>query len=379
MRMKATPVSRERLPVGQHGEIHYTVKASGKIEARTRSKDKDRQVRLVARTGEKSNSKEAARRALLAALKDRKPPQSGHVTTTTTVQELTDMWWEGLQEKKRAAATMRRYREVRDLYVLPRLRKKKIGDLGVGDIERHLKTIQTRHGAPTAKITRTLLVQILDIAVRHDAIPRNPARFASPITVERSPVTALTIEDAKHLRSALEPGEVRDVLDVLLGTGCRIGEALALRWEDIDLDSTPPRLSITGTVVRSEDGIVRQPRPKSQGSMHRLVLPAFTAATLRARPRLSTYVFPSSTLGLRDPNNFRKKWRQEVTAAGHPDVNPHKIRATVATRLARASSVAAASAQLGHASESITLGHYVERLVDAPDMAALLEPFGASE
>lgn len=368
-------MSRERLPIGQHGEIHYTTKASGKIEARTRYKDQDGVVRLVARTG-KSNSKESARRALLAALKDRKPPQKGPVSTSTTISELSERWWADFQTKGRAPATVRRYREVRDQYVLPYIGRRKVGDLGVEATDNFFTTVTTKHGAATAKLARTVLLQILQIAVRYDVIPKNPVRDATPIQIHREPVAALSVQDVQDLRAELEPGEVRDMLDVLLGTGCRIGEALALRWQDLELEASPPRLSITGTVVRGDHGLMRQPRPKSQGSAHRLVIPAFTAAALLARPRWSELVFPSSTLGLQDPNNFRKRWRAEVKAAGHPGVNPHKIRATVATRLARASSLAAASAQLGHASESLTLSYYVERLADVPDMAALLEPFG---
>jgi integrase len=55
------------------------------------------------------------------------------------------------------------------------------------------------------------------------------------------------------------------------------------------------------------------------------------------------------------------------------------IRATVGTRLARAEVVSAASAQLGHSSEAITIMHYVEKLADAPDAMGALEAFGESK
>lgn len=43
------------------------------------------------------------------------------------------------------------------------------------------------------------------------------------------------------------PDDLLDVVDVMLATGCRISEALALRWQDVDLDAR--KLAITGAVV----------------------------------------------------------------------------------------------------------------------------------
>ena len=44
-----------------------------------------------------------------------------------------------------------------------------------------------------------------------------------------------------------------DVVDLILATGARIGEVLALRWTDADLDSKPPTLTFSGT-IKTEPG-----------------------------------------------------------------------------------------------------------------------------
>ncbi|KQY21976.1 hypothetical protein ASD16_15070 [Cellulomonas sp. Root485] len=50
------------------------------------------------------------------------------------------------------------------------------------------------------------------------------------------------------------------------------------------------------------------------------------------------------------------------------DVTPHDFRRTVATQVARGSTLAHATALLGHADESTTARHYVQRIHLAPDL-----------
>ena len=40
-----------------------------------------------------------------------------------------------------------------------------------------------------------------------------------------------------------------DIIDLMLATGCRIGEILALRWIDLDLDGDLPILTVSGTIT----------------------------------------------------------------------------------------------------------------------------------
>lgn len=73
---------------------------------------------------------------------------------------------------------------------------------------------------------------------------------------------ALTVEEAQALRAGLQqwqqtkdaqgrqrPQDLLDVVDIMLATGCRIGEALGIRWSDVDLSATPATVTINGTLV----------------------------------------------------------------------------------------------------------------------------------
>ncbi|GAB2624349.1 site-specific integrase [Kocuria himachalensis] len=363
---------RPPLPIGAHGRISITTSPSGAYVAKARFRDYDGRTRLVERAGK---SKAAAERALKQSFTDRAIPSGDEINGDMRIQALAAAWWVGFVDRDKAPATVRRYREVLDSYILPKLGGVRIREASVGLLDNALKSISERHGASTAKLCQTVLRQMFALAARRGAVPTNPMRDVEPVSVPRKDVQALTVPDVHELRSRAT-GDVLDVLDVLLATGARIGEVLAIRWQDVDLGPGKPRVSITGTVIRSPAGLVRQDRPKSQGSMHRLYLPDFGADVFRRRQRTSDFVFPSAAGTLWEPTNFRKVWREAMKAAGYGHVNPHLIRATVGTRLARASGVSAASAQLGHSSEAITIKHYVEKLADAPDATDALEVFG---
>src|SRR5215217_2662393 len=77
----------------------------------------------------------------------------------------------------------------------------------------------------------------LEEAVRGDLIPRNPATHANKPKVRQQEIEPL---DAKQARALLEPacGDRYEALYTLcLTAGLRQGEALGLKWSDIDLDA----------------------------------------------------------------------------------------------------------------------------------------------
>src|SRR5581483_4981726 len=87
---------------------------------------------------------------------------------------------------------------------------------------------------------------------------------------DRREVQYLTVDQAIRLRRLIErtnrriPGErtpsrdLEELVDVLLGTGCRIGEALAIRLVDLnELIGPLPTAHICGTVIEPRAGFVR--------------------------------------------------------------------------------------------------------------------------
>jgi integrase len=240
--------------------------------------------------------------------------------------------------------------------------------------------------------------QVLDRAVVHDAMRDNP--MIKVTLPRRSPpvpraMTALEVyqvrravrdwEDYRRGRPGPRPtGSLPAAVDVMLGTGLRIGEVLALRWGDVDLDATRPTITVTATLVLIVgQGTVRQEYPKTKAGERTIVIPPFTVEALgsirppRTVPELP--VFASRPFKARTdlPNpqttaNVRTSLRKALDRAGMSGaIHPHPLRATV---VARKMSIADAAALLGHKIDAgVTVRHYIERLTLAPDISAVLQ------
>lgn len=148
-------------------------------------------------------------------------------------------------------------------------------------------------GASTANVCRRILHEALQIAVRERAIPINPVdregrKFKPVKRKSRRTVTAAELIRLRAVLLAWERGgrsgnrqmPLVDGMDLLAGTGLRVGELCALRWENLDLDSATLAVSATmasaGTSYRQEGG-------KGSGSARDLELPAVTVTLLKRR------------------------------------------------------------------------------------------------
>ncbi|WP_435590802.1 hypothetical protein [Nocardia sp. bgisy118] len=113
-----------------------------------------------------------------------------------------------------------------------------------------------------------------------------------------------------HLRSQTQ-SKVLDVADVELGTGPHPGEALALRWSDVDLDSEPARITFSGTIIRIKGkDLIRQEWPKTDSGYRTVVLPISSSKpSAGSKLKLSTtldLVFLTRDGGIWYPHNFNR-------------------------------------------------------------------------
>ena len=353
--------------------------------ARCRFRDFDGQTRKVEAWGK---SGAAAERALVAALTDRSAPSDDELNPDTSISRLAAKWMAEVDAGTLATNTQERYRGVIDDYVVRGLGAVRIREVTVGRVESFLKAIGERHGQPSARLARTVLSGMFALAARHDAAPRNIVRDSAAVRVVSKEVRALSVAEVRALRVGLRNdskavrGDVPDVVDAMLATGARIGEVLALRWEDVSLGGDVPTVTISGTVVRIPGrGLTVQDHPKSAAGRRRLRIPPFLVEILLRRqvnqlePTSFNVVFASSAGTLRDPTNFRDQWRDARERLGMPWVVPHTFRKSVATVLATTEDTRTAANQLGHAGTAVTEKHYLVRTHEGPDARAVIEQF----
>ncbi len=204
---------------------------------------------------------------------------------------------------------------------------------------------------------------------------------------------ALTPEEAVEMRrriiawqSAVSPhGGPRRGYDrlriylVLLATGARIGEVLALIWDDIaGLDSDGP---VTVHIGHRLDKQSRRIAGRKGGAAaYTITLPDFGATALREQRALGIPfdpVFPTRNGTFQSEANVRRHWRT-IRGKDLAWVVPHSLRKTVVTAVEREMGLEAAARQAGHGSSAITRRHYVDRAVDVPDYTAALDAFSRS-
>lgn len=389
---------RRPLEIGTYGSIKTTKQPNGSWRASARFRDLDGQTRTVQAFGSSSND---AERRLKRAVQDRVANTGEDITRDMKLEALADIWLDELiVEGKLSAQTIGQYRSDVEKTIKPELGGLRIHECTTSRMDRALKQHAKDHPAK-AKRLKVILSSMLGMAVRHDALSTNPIREVARIRGSKKEVRAITMDELQALRERVRLWEsgapmdgeqsrhtgrprakgLLDAVDVLLATGVRVGELLAIRWSDIDLAASPPRLTVTGTIVRVPGaGLQRQAQTKTASGYRTVLLPLFAVETLlrvklEAEPNPYDVVFPSSTGTLRDPHNFRRQWR-DARGDMFAWVTPHSFRRTVATLVDREATTEDAATQLGHSGTAVTRKHYIEKAAMAPDLTSVLDQLG---
>jgi integrase len=284
-------MARPTLPIGTFGKITTTQVRSGVYRAHTRFRDFDGMTREIKATG---RSAAAATRDLKVKIADRSAPTGDLIGPDMRISRVAEIWLSLYRAEQRSeATTSNEYQRIIDNVINPAIGNIRLREATAGRLERVIKS-QKSHSR--RKKTKTVLKMMLDAAVIDDALPANPVSSTSRLRGQQSEVKALSLEDLDAVRGAVDawmtkkrPGpkpsmDMPDIIDLLLATGCRIGEVLALRWSDIDLAATPPTATISGT-IKTEPGksTYRKSKPKSDASQRTITLPPFAVDVLVRR------------------------------------------------------------------------------------------------
>ncbi|GIJ07285.1 tyrosine-type recombinase/integrase [Micromonospora andamanensis] len=387
-------MARPPLPVGTWGTIRTEKLGPNRYCARARFRDYDGKTRDVEAAG---TTGPAAIRALKVALRDRAAPNDDEITRETHVSRLAELWVEEIiAEERLALQTIQRYQTSLRTRIVPALGSLRIREASVGRLDKFLRDIAKEHPS-AAKGAKVVLGQMFALAVRRGALTANPVRETGRLRKPRRKVVALKDEHLQTVRSAIRAwqqpipgkpgprhsGDLADIVDLMLATGARIGEILALRWEDLDLAAEHPTLTICGTIVYLKGkGFFRQEWTKSDAGFRTVVLPRFAVGMLMARKLNAAdnphdAIFASRRGTWLSPQNVRRQWRQARADTGLEWVTPHTFRKTVATLIDKEADAKSAAAQLGHANEDVTNMYYIAKPVLAPDVSNILERFSA--
>jgi integrase len=206
----------------------------------------------------------------------------------------------------------------------------------------------------------------LDGAVRDGLIARNPAAAVKRPGIARTEARCLTGDEVTRLLATTQGHRHHAVLVLIAFTGLRRGEALALRWSDLDLDLGV--LRVAGTLGRV-NGSLSVSEPKTARSRRVVPLSPALVALLRKhrtdqkRQRLAaanqwtdTGLVFTTELGVPvDPRNLLRTIEAAARTAAISDVGIHTLRHSTATAWMESGvHIKTVADLLGHSSISIT-------------------------
>jgi integrase len=326
-----------------------------------------------------AKTKEAARLKLRRLIEEQErleaeglPPED----TTVTVRELLDRWHKVIAATRRET-TASNYRYMIDGHIVPfvlpsgrTLGSKKVAKLTFSDVDALLEAKREAGlSASTRRLIRSVLVQSVNQAMKWRIVTRNEAAMSTPVTVTRTEGRSLTPAQAKRLMVTLETSPMGTLFTLMLTTGMRRGEAIGLRWEDVDLNKGV--ISVRQQVQRI-NGELKATEVKTERSRRSINLAEPTIKALKKhkaaqkRARLTSaewtetdYVFTTGLGTPLDPRNVAKQFQSACTKAKIGKWHPHELRHSAATlMLAAGTPLQVVSAVLGHASIRITSDVY---------------------
>lgn len=297
----------------QHGEGSISRRADGRYQARLRYVDGAGVKRRAYAYAKSEKEARLALRAMIRRIEDDDIVSE----SAATVASWTEHWITvSLASSDRRAATKMTYESLLRTHLVPALGGMKLRALSVAHVESWIQDLAARRSASTTRQAHAVLCMVLDGAQKQGLVRRNVAKIVTRPRAPRLEATFYSSEEVALLRSAAAGQRLCQFLTIVAFTGLRKGEALALRWDDVDLASESPVVRVTGTLTRVDGSLLRS-EPKTSAGRRTIPLVPAAADALRSlrveqkRDRLAAgeawsstpYVFTTEVGTPVDPRN----------------------------------------------------------------------------
>lgn len=301
--------------------------------------------------------------------------------------------WLVTVKDKVGAATFIRYKQLTDDYLIPafgRIPLSKLMPLHVemayGSMKRTTSAGSKEATPNTRKAAGTVLGIALRYAVRMQLIPSNPAADVSKPRGAYREMSFMTPSQVKEFLESASSSKNYALFAVAVGSGCRLGELLALQWPDVDFEKGTIEVRRSVSQVGSQF-ILKEPKTKS--GRRTVVLPSFACTALHdhrrealGKGKISAPVFCTSGGTYFNKTNVRREFLSVVARANGralekaenakteavvipESIRFHDLRHSHASCLISAGhSVKAVSRRLGHSDITMTLKTYAHLLPD---------------
>lgn len=307
---------------------------------------------------------------------NQKPPSE------ETFTSLFDRWLTGVAAARTRDTTTKAYGR----YAKPLIRavgQKPLKALTPADFQAVFAAM-LQEGKATSTIHHTYVVahSALDAAVNWGLIPFNPTDRVKPPRVTSPEMLPPTAEESRRLLDVAANDRLKALWWFISLAGCRKGEAIALKWTDVDWDQQVAWIRRTAA---ADGGLLSVHDAKTVKGRRPVALSDYLVTILREHQERQQaerdlygpnwnpegWVFPSENGTLFWPGNVNRHFRILRRRAGLPEtLRLHDLRHAMATAWLTADPpvpIKVVSERLGHASIAITLQIYGHL---APNMQA---------
>ncbi len=243
-----------------------------------------------------------------------------------TFAEFAERWMREYAQVRNRPCAQAEKRSALRLHLLPTFGRLFLNEITTARIDA-FSGAKTASGLKPKTINNLLTILRCSLAVAHEwgllsVVPR--VRW---LRVAEQPYKCLKRDEVERLISITRPGYWRALVTFIADTGVRFGEAAALRWSDVELESDAPCARI---VRGSARGIIG---PTKTGRVRTVPLTRRTCSELRSLSQRSELVFAKLDGGVARSEHTCDVLQRYCDRAGVPRVGWHGLRHTFATLL----------------------------------------------
>ena len=287
------------------------------------------------------------------------------------LKELLELWLERYMKHTIKIRTYNRYKSICELHLIKDLGEYELEELKPNVLQDFLlKKIDDHYSTNTIKGIVSVLKQALRLAITLEFLDKEYCSNLKMPSSEEKEISVFTKKEQQVIESFCLNHKKRNYIGIVicLYTGIRLGELLALTWEDIDFNSN--LLTINKTSYSAKlDGKTQiiVDKPKTKKSNRVIPLPNQLVKLLKVikKESNSKYVITTRNSGIVGNRSYQRTFKFILKKINVPYRNFHSLRHTFATNaIELGMDVKTLAEILGHTNAMITLNRYSHSLLN---------------
>ena len=287
------------------------------------------------------------------------------------LKELLEVWLERYMKYTIKIRTYNRYKSICELHLIKDLGEYELEELKPNVLQDFLlKKIDDHYSTNTIKGIVSVLKQALRLAITLEFVDKEYCSNLKMPSSEEKEISVFTKKEQQVIESFCLNHKKRNYIGIVicLYTGIRLGELLALTWDDIDFNSNLLTINKTSYSAKVDDKtqiIVDKPKTKKSNRVIPLSNQLVKLLKIIKKESNSKYVITTRNSGMVGNRSYQRTFKFILKKVNVQYRNFHSLRHTFATNaIELGMDVKTLAEILGHTNAMITLNRYSHSLLN---------------